>query len=91
MRKILLYILGFVLLCFTIPIIFTNRPEQKQTSSQVEEKSIEENTAVENTEPYQYSNYGTVRLLHQETGEVETLSMDEYIYRSCISRNASKF
>ncbi len=56
MRKILLYILGFVLLCFTIPIIFTNRPEQKQTSSQVEEKKVEENTAVENTEPYQYSN-----------------------------------
>lgn len=91
MRKILLYILGFVLLCFTIPIIFTSRPEQKTTSSEGEENTAEENTVAENPEEYQYANYGTVRLLHQDTGEVETLSMDEYLYRGCISRNASKF
>lgn len=86
MRKIMIYVLGFVLLCFTIPIIFTNRPKNNEV-----EVALEENTIQEEKEQYTYNDYGTVRLLHSETGEVETLAMDEYLYRSSICRDASKF
>lgn len=75
MKKIIIYILGFVLLCFTIPIIFTNRPKKNEV-----EVASEENTIQEENQPYTYNNYGTVRLLHGETGKVETLAMDEYLY-----------
>jgi len=85
MRKIILYILGFVIVCFSIPIIFTNRPETKPATSKVEDNSVIENAIVENTEAknsntYTYQKYGTVKLLHNETGEVEELAMDEYLY-----------
>ena len=75
MRKITIYILGFVLICFTIPIIFTKGKEAKPT-----ENPVEAETKEENQEEYTYAKYGTVRLLHNETGEVETLEMDNYLY-----------
>ncbi len=75
MRKVIIYILGFVLVCFSIPVIFTNRPETEQIVA-----SGEVNTVIENNEPYVYQNYGTVRLLNTETGQVETLAMEEYLY-----------
>lgn len=80
MRKIILYILGFVLVCFSIPIIFTNRPEKQASTTPKEENIVQENAIVENNEQYVYQKYGTVRLLHNQTGEVEILSMDEYLY-----------
>lgn len=78
MRKILLVIIIFVLICFFMPILFTKNPE---TTIAVDEKEKEEN---KNKEEYVYKNYGTVKLLHTATGEIETLSMDEYLYRSSI-------
>lgn len=75
MRKILLYILGFVLICFTIPIIFTNRKKVEPAENPVETNNIQKDT-----EGYAYTNYGTVRLLHTATGEIENLPMDEYLY-----------
>lgn len=75
MRKILLYILGFVLICFTIPIIFTNKKKVQLT-----ENPVETNNVQQNTEEYTYTNYGTVKLLYTATGETEDLPMDEYLY-----------
>lgn len=75
MRKITIYILGFVLICFTIPIIFTKGKEAKPT-----ENPVEAETKEETQEEYTYAKYGAVRLLHNETGEVETLEMDNYLY-----------
>ena len=43
MRKITIYILGFVLICFTIPIIFTKGKEAKPTENPVEAETKEEN------------------------------------------------
>lgn len=93
MRRIIMCIFGFVLVCFSIPIIFTNRSETKQTTAP-SENIIGENTEqekMENNETYTYQKYGTVKLLHNNTGAVEELAIDEYLYRSCISRDASKF
>ena len=74
MRKLIIYIIMFVLLCFFIPVIFTKRPETKVTEKQEEIKATEEK------QTYPYQKYGTVKLLHSQTGEVETINLDEYLY-----------
>ena len=70
MRKVILYTLGFVLICFAIPIIFTKKTDIQKTKD----------TDKESNETHTYQKYGTVRLLHTASGEIETLSMDEYLY-----------
>lgn len=67
MRKVLLYILAFVLICFTIPIIFTKKQETT-------ENSITDSDSIVGL------NVKTVKLLHKDTEEVEELAMDEYLY-----------
>ena len=79
MRKIILYIFSFVLVCFSIPIIFTNRPEKQVTTSNTENANLD-NTVAQTDETYTYQKYGTVKLLHNSTGIVEELAMDEYLY-----------
>ena len=76
MKRVLLYILTFVLLCFMIPLIFTKRPETEKTAFEGQQNTniIEEKQSSTNT------NYGTIRLLHTETGEIEELPMNEYLY-----------
>lgn len=73
MRKVIIYILGFVLICFAIPVIFSKKMPQKASTDITNEVAKE-------TTPYQYKNYGEVRLLHLNTGEVENLSMEQYLY-----------
>ncbi len=69
MRKIFIYILCMVFLCFLIPILFTQKKQQEQ------DEVVEE---IE-TEAYDYGNYSNVKLLHSETGEVEELELDVYL------------
>ena len=72
MRKILLYILLFVMLCFIIPIVFT-----KQNKKEVIAK-------IDNTEnninKYDYKDYEIVKLLHVNENIVEEIPLDEYLY-----------
>lgn len=75
MRKILLYILLFVVICFTIPILFTKRQE-KQVSVELNEK----NNVTEAKKEYDYKQYNTIKLLHTKTNSIEELPLDEYLY-----------
>lgn len=75
MRKVLIYILGFVFLCFLIPIIFTKRPEKEVIAKSEEEGKKEQNENIEKEK----SNT-KVKLLHTETGEVEEINLEEYLY-----------
>lgn len=68
MKKIIILILLMVLFCFALPIIFTKRYESQQVGSKVEENE------------YDYKQYNTIRLLHAETGEIEEINIDEYLY-----------
>lgn len=74
MKKILLYVLFFILICFFIPVIFTNK--KQETVSLVEKNEIEENTI----ETYDYKNYNTIKLYHKDIGETEEIPLDEYLY-----------
>ena len=57
-----------VLICFALPIIFTKKYVPQEVSSKVQEKK------------FNYKQYNTIKLLHLETGEIEEINIDEYLY-----------
>lgn len=73
MKKIILCILIFVLLCFCIPIIFTNNKIKDVVKEIANENKITPNT-------YDYKNYQTIKLLRSATGQIEEIKLDEYLY-----------
>ena len=70
MKKLILLILIFVLICFAIPIIFTKQYNSQEVIAEVPEQKQE----------YDYKQYSTIKLLHQETGKIEEIGLDEYLY-----------
>ena len=76
MKKVLIYFLIFLLICFIIPALLTkgavNGAVQKEEKDKNEEVKIEE-------EKYNYNKYGTIKLLHAKTGEVEEVELDTYL------------
>lgn len=73
MKKIVMCILIFVLLCFCIPIIFTNNKIKDVVKEIANENKITPNT-------YDYKNYQTIKLLHSATNQIEEIKLDEYLY-----------
>ncbi len=86
MKKILLYLLSFILVFFLFPAILTNRSET--TLSETEKKQNETENQINDTfvdktqqgQEYSYKNYGTIKLLHKNNGNVEEVNLDEYLY-----------
>lgn len=83
MKKIVILFGLFIIIIFLIPAIFTkqknvviNEEISSEKEHEQEEKTIEE---VSLGEPYNYSNYSTIRLLHSKNGEIEELPIDEYL------------
>ena len=92
MRKIILYTILFVLLCFIIPIIFTKKNNNMQTSELIAQN--EEKTAFAKNEEitnYDYKQYSKVVLLHTKTGIIEELPLDEYLYGVVSSEMPASF
>lgn len=83
MKKVIIYIIGFIIIVFILPVIFTSNPKNQETIAQEENqtKNTEENntTKTEDMNPY-YLKYQKIKLLHTNTGEVEELDMNEYLY-----------
>lgn len=96
MKKILTYFMGFVFICFILPAICTktvNVDNSNATSRKNEKTEIQNNEMQENIEnegqnqektptatTHDYREYNTIRLLHTESGEIEELHLDEYLY-----------
>lgn len=72
MRKILVYILLFVSVCFLIPILLTNKPN-RETSTTVE-------NSVENNQEETIKSSQNIKLLHTNTNAVEEVPLEEYLY-----------
>jgi len=85
MRKILLYILCMVFLCFLIPILFTQKSKAKEirTDNNIEEK--EEITI------YDYGKYNKVKLLHTKTEKIEEIELDTYLLGVVSSEMPASF
>ena len=79
MKKILIYFALLVFICFSIPIIFTSSFSKRTSSKNIENDGNVVQNKVEETD-YDYSKYGTVKLLHKENNKVEELPIDEYLY-----------
>lgn len=77
MKKIYLYLLALIFICFAIPIIFTRSFESRKTSNKVPENIIE-NNIIEST--YDYKNYNNIKLLHKEINKIEEVDLDEYLW-----------
>lgn len=84
MKKILLYILIFVLICFSIPILFTNNKVQNVAK---QENPI--NEIIQSN--YDYKNYQIIKLLHAETNQIEEIKLDEYLYGVVSSEMPANF
>ena len=88
MKKILIYLLSFILIIFIIPAFLTKRTtptsSKKETERQLQdnnqqEQTTENQTEISNKNTYNYSKYGTISLLHKKTGEIEQVKLDEYL------------
>lgn len=92
MRKILLLVLAFILICFLIPIIFTNRininPKEEPVNANEKKSDDKDNVSI-NT--YNYKNYARIKLLHSETSSVEEMGLDEYLYGVVASEMPANF
>lgn len=82
MKKILIYLIVFVLICFIIPAILTRRTaltiSQENTDNDLKQ-NIEQIDNQQQVENYEYSKYGTITLLHKKTGETEQVDLDDYL------------
>ena len=83
MKKFLLYFLGFVVICFVLPALLTKKDNKEVVAQNVNENNNENvQNQVSNTnleEKYPYKKYGTINLLHADTGEVEQVELDTYL------------
>lgn len=85
MKKIFLYIMCIISLAFVIPVVFVAK---FSISAVLDYKTSNEQEKNYSTSPYCYNEYGTIKLLNTDTNEVVDIDLDEYLLRSCVSRNA---
>lgn len=79
MKKILFYVWIFIIVCFFIPILFTKRKEQATSANAIVNESIIE-SKTESSSEYNYGEYGTIKLLHNDDNSIEEIPIDEYLY-----------
>lgn len=91
MKKILTYFAGFIFVSFILPAICTKTfkvdnsdaiVKENNENSENQQQVIEEQKKEEipTTTTYDYRQYNTIKLLHTESGEVEEIPLDEYLY-----------
>lgn len=76
MKKIFIYFLLIIFVCFAIPIIFTNN----FLSEKNEEKNKESNNKNTIESSYDYKKYNKIKLLHEDSKKIEEIGLDEYLY-----------
>ena len=88
MKKILIYIFILILMCFSLPIIFTaefsdrlQNTDSAALTNEITEVGNVSNTTEQKTEStYDYAKYSNIKLLHKDSEEIETIPLDEYLY-----------
>ena len=81
MKKFLIYFFLFIFICFLLPALLTKR--NLKTSTIINKNNVVETSQQEvqmEQINYEYKNYATIKLLHKDTGEVEELPIDTYLY-----------
>ena len=75
LKRLLIYMIISIILFFLIPIIFTIKIEEinEVVSQNIDDKGILDGN-------YDYGKYKEIKLLHTDTGKVETVELDKYLY-----------
>ncbi len=84
MKKVYIYFICMVFLCFLIPILFTEKREYKEQEVVREVQEVKE-------EKYNYGKYNTVKVLHSKTNKVEELDLDTYLLGVVSSEMPANF
>lgn len=82
MKKVLLYLLSFILIYFIMPALLTRRTAStvaQESNNLYDQQNVEKIDNQEDVSNYEYSKYGTITLLHKKTGETEQVNIDEYL------------
>lgn len=99
-RKILTYLILFIIICFAIPILFTKKFEEVEVSTNLENQSNNQDNQIDNQEnmqvsevesTYDYKQYATIKLLHVKTNQVEEIKLDDYLYGVVSSEMPADF
>ena len=77
MKKVFIYFFAFLFLCFILPALLTKSEISASSEMSNEEDNKQESEKV--IEPYIYNQYGTIKLLHIDTNEVEEVALDTYL------------
>lgn len=80
MKKIVFYLAFIIILVISMPVVFTNKFKTEEVAS---------NEVAD--EKFDYGEYSNIKLLHEQTGEIETLSLDEYLYGVVASEMPATF
>lgn len=69
-----------ILICFSLPIIFTSEFSARvnSTASEAQNTEIVQNNITQAT--YDYDEYNTIKLLHKDENKIEEIDLDEYLY-----------
>lgn len=67
MKKVLIYLISFILIFFILPAILTTKTRNVSTQIELEENNNKE------------GKYKKIKLLHSDTNEVEEIDLEEYI------------
>ena len=79
MKKIFIYFLILIFICFAIPIIFTQEFSSRTSSQDIVNTEVSNETIAQES-TYNYDKYNTIKLLHTDTDKVEEIQLDEYLY-----------
>ena len=86
MKKSFAYILAFIIIIFVIPALCTKKAKSISTIAK-EAEIYNEKEEVD----YDYTKFGTIKLLHKATGEVEELAIDKYLYGVVSAEMPAKY
>lgn len=78
MKKIVFYLIFIIILTFAMPLIFTNPFKTEET-------------VADEIEKFDYGKYSSINLLHIDTGEVEQIDLDTYLYGVVASEMPATF
>jgi stage II sporulation protein D len=79
LKRIIVYIGVIVLATFLLPLLLTKKFGTEEVVSGKVVENVGENEEKSNANDYQYSSFETIKLLHNSTGEVEEIPIDEYL------------
>ena len=91
MKRLIAWILLIVLIAFLLPAILTKKFSFVETVANEQKNEEINNEQNANNNEYTYKNYGTIKLLHSKTGEVQELAMDEYLLGVVSSEMPASF